>query len=159
MSKHHVDIFWQRAKSEIFTDKQYSRAHTWSFDGGARIDASSSPSVVPLPHSVAENVDPEEAFVAAVSSCHMLWFLGIAAEHGLVVDTYRDQATGVLRRDAEGRLAITDITLRPDVVFSGPGTPDAAKLRELHDSAHHQCFIANSIKTRIHLEVNPDERK
>jgi len=158
MSEHTASVLWQRADDESFIDKKYSRAHTWSFDGGARIAASSSPHVVPVPYSVSANVDPEEAFVAAVSSCHMLWFLGLATERGVVVDRYQDQARAVMRKNATGQLAITDIFLRPQIAFGGADIPDAATIRELHDDAHARCFIANSIQATVHLELPASER-
>lgn len=155
MSQHSAQVLWQRRNGEHFVDQQYSRAHTWLFDGGASVAASSSPDVVPPPCSVGANVDPEEAFVAAVASCHMLWFLGLAAKRRLVVDSYRDRALGLMRKDAQDRLAITDIILRPDIVFGGDDIPDEGAIRALHESAHRQCFIANSVKAAIRVE-KPD---
>lgn len=147
---HLATIAWTR-DGAAFTDQQYPRAHTWRFDGGAVLRASSSPHVVPLPHSDPSAIDPEEAFVAALASCHMLWFLSLAAQRGYVVDSYDDAARGTLARDADRPLAITDVVLRPRVRFSGPA-PDAAAHEELHHAAHARCFIANSVRTRIHLE-------
>ncbi len=133
-----------------FAAGKYARAHVWQFDGGAVVAASSSPSVVPLPFSDPAGVDPEEAFVAALSSCHMLWFLDLARRAGFVAQSYSDAAEGVMAR-AEGRLAITRVTLRPRVVWTK--APDAARLRALHDAAHHECFIANSVKTEIVIDL------
>ncbi|WHI50124.1 OsmC family protein [Microbulbifer sp. MLAF003] len=116
MSEYTSTVVWQR-DNQIFTDNQYSRAHIWQFDGGLSVPASSSPHVVPIPYSVAENVDPEEAFVAALSSCHMLFFLAIAAKRGFVVDEYRDEAVGLMDTNKEGKLAMTKVTLRPLVRF------------------------------------------
>ena len=151
MSTYHAEIVWQR-NEQSFTDNRYSRAHEWRFDGGVTVPASSSAHVVPLPWSVEDAVDPEEAFVASLSSCHMLWFLSLAAARGLRVDSYRDRASGVMSRNAEGRLAMTAITLRPQTHFSGARVPDADELRALHDAAHHECFIANSIRSEVRCE-------
>src|SRR5215467_6234752 len=118
MSHYTATIAWHR-RDAVFTDNKYSREHLWEFDGGIRVAASASPHVVPLPFSTAEAVDPEEAFIASLASCHMLWFLSIAAKHGFVVDTYRDEATGTMGKNAEGKLAMTEVTLRPRVAFSG----------------------------------------
>src|SRR6266481_2687869 len=118
MSTYTAIIRWERG-DQPFTDNRYSRAHRWLFDGGVEVPASSSPHVVPLPLSVAAAVDPEEAFVASLSSCHMLWFLSLAARRGLVVDGYHDEAVGVMSKDASGKPAITRVTLRPEVHFAG----------------------------------------
>jgi len=159
MSEHHANIHWQRDRAEAFVDSHYRRVHTWSFDGGASVTASASPDVVPVPWSDPAHVDPEEAFVAAISSCHMLWFLALAAQRGLVVDSYTDRAVGVMRKNAEGRLAITDVTLRPHVVFSGEHIPDAAQIDNLHEKSHARCFIANSVKTVIRIETTDSAQK
>jgi organic hydroperoxide reductase OsmC/OhrA len=148
MSQYTATITWAR-NGATFTDNKYTRAHRWDFDGGIRIPASASPQVVPLPLSVAEAVDPEEAFVAALASCHMLWFLSIAAKHGFGVESYRDEATGVMAKDAAGKLAITEVTLRPHVVFVGGKRPSAAEHEAMHLEAHEQCFIARSVKTEV----------
>jgi organic hydroperoxide reductase OsmC/OhrA len=148
MSHYTATIRWER-DSQPFHDNRYSRAHVWRFDGGIEVPASSSPSVVPLPMSRAEAVDPEEAFVASLSSCHMLWFLSIAVKGKYIVDTYEDQAEGVMAKNAEGRLAMTQVTLRPRVVFSGPTLPDKAQLDALHHAAHEQCFIASSVRSEV----------
>jgi organic hydroperoxide reductase OsmC/OhrA len=151
MKKFEATVQWQRGANEPFSDNQYSRAHEWAFDGGLRVPASSSPLSVPLPMSVAANVDPEEALVAAVSSCHMLFFLSIAAQRGFVVDSYLDKASGIMGRNPEGRIAMTSITLRPDIAFAG-SAPDAGQRDAIHHSAHAQCYIANSIKADIVIE-------
>jgi organic hydroperoxide reductase OsmC/OhrA len=151
MSVYTATIAWQRA-GQPFTDRRYSRAHQWQFDGGLTVPGSSSPSVVPLPMSDASAVDPEEAFVAALSSCHLLWFLDIACRAGWVVDSYHDPASGVLARDAQGRLAMTVVTLRPAVRFAGDRRPDAAEIHRLHEAAHDACFIANSVRTEVRCE-------
>ncbi|MDP2371665.1 OsmC family protein [Rhodoferax sp.] len=148
MSSYTATIVWQR-DAQAFVDHRYSRRHTWHFDGGAVVSASASPQIVALPMSDAASVDPEEAFVASLSSCHMLWFLDIAARAGWVVDHYRDDATGLLARDAKGLLAMTRVTLRPAVRFAGERTPSAEAHLALHHQAHAACFIANSVKTEV----------
>ena len=151
MSEYTAQLRWQRAAHETFTDQRYSRAHTLRFDGGAEVRASSSPLSVPLPWSDAAGVDPEEMFVAALSSCHMLWFLSLAASRGHGVDSYEDNAVGLMARNAEGRTAMTVVTLRPKVAFTH-AAPDAAALAALHHAAHERCFIANSVKTEVRCE-------
>ena len=148
---HQVQIRWSRGDA-VFTDNRYSRGHTWHFDGGVEVPASSSPQVVRLPFSVAAAVDPEEAFVASISSCHMLWFLSIAAESGFRVDDYADDAVGIMGKNAAGKMAVASVTLRPNVTFSGEKLPTRAQIDELHHKAHSECFIANSVITEIHCE-------
>lgn len=155
MATHTAEIRWSRAASEPFTDNRYSRKHLWRFDGGIEIPASSSPHVVPLPLSATEAVDPEEAFVASLSSCHMLWFLSIAAKRGFVVDTYSDPAVGHLEKNAAGKLAMTRVLLRPKVTFAsstGNSAPTPGELVALHHDAHEACFLANSVLTEITCE-------
>lgn len=144
-------ILWNRDEGTAFTDNKYSRAHVWQFDGGAEVPASSSPHIVRLPYSVAENVDPEEAFVASISSCHMLFFLAGAAKAGFVIDEYRDEAQGELAKNEKGKLYVSRITLRPRVTYAG-SSPDSSTEAELHHAAHEQCFIANSVITEIEVE-------
>jgi organic hydroperoxide reductase OsmC/OhrA len=151
MSTYTAGIRWSRGEQK-FTDNRYSRAHAWHFDGGTVVPASSSPAVVPLPMSDASAVDPEEAFVASLSSCHMLWFLSIAAKQGYTVDTYADDASGVMAKNTAGRLAMTAVTLRPLVTFSGVKLPDRAALDALHHAAHEECFIAASIRSEVVIE-------
>jgi organic hydroperoxide reductase OsmC/OhrA len=151
MAEHSVGVCWER-RVQPFTDNRYSRAHVWNFDGGAVVQASSSPHVVPLPYSNAAAVDPEEAFVASLSSCHMLWFLSVAAQRGFCVDSYTDDAVGILEKDVHGKLAMTRVTLRPAAVFSGKRLPTHAEVHTLHHEAHTQCFLANSVKTDIRCE-------
>jgi organic hydroperoxide reductase OsmC/OhrA len=151
MSQHVATITWER-QGAAFTDNRYSRAHRWEFDGGVGVPASSSPSAVKIPLSDPAAVDPEEAFVASLSSCHMLWFLSLAARKGFVVDAYVDTAVGYLERNDEGRWAITRATLRPRIVFGGGSAPTPEELKALHDAAHRECFIANSVKTLISVE-------
>ncbi|EGQ9596785.1 OsmC family peroxiredoxin [Vibrio parahaemolyticus] len=149
MSKHTALITWQRQANEIFSDNQYSRAHTWRFDGGLLVPASPSPHVVPLPLSVEENVDPEEAFVAALSSCHMLVFLSIAAKRRYVIDSYVDAAEGELTAGENGKEWVSRVVLNPKIVFSGDKQPSYEQLEKMHHMAHENCFIANSVKTEI----------
>lgn len=151
MSTYTAEITWQR-DGQLFTDRRYHRRHQWRFDGGAVVPGSSSPQVVPLPMSDASAVDPEEAFVASLSSCHLLWFLDIASRAGWVVDHYRDDASGVLAKGADGRLMMTLVTLRPAVRFAGDHQPDAAEFQRLHHAAHDACFIAHSVKTELRCE-------
>jgi organic hydroperoxide reductase OsmC/OhrA len=134
-----------------FASGRYSRGHELRFDGGAVVRGSSSPDVVPLPLSDPAGVDPEEALIASVSACHMLWFLNLAQAAGLVVASYRDQAEGSMGRVGRGKMAVTRIVLRPAIVFSGR-EPDPAELAALHHEAHERCFIANSLKTEISVE-------
>ena len=151
MSHYTATIRWQRAGAP-FTDNRYSRAHQWHFDGGIEVPASSSPSVVPLPMSRAQAVDPEEAFVASLSSCHMLWFLSIAAEAGYVVDGYEDAASGTLARNAQRQLVMTEVVLHPRVAFAGLRRPTGEEFATLHYRAHEACFLANSVKTEVRCE-------
>jgi organic hydroperoxide reductase OsmC/OhrA len=146
-----VKICWRKNSEEAFVDNKYSRAHTWTFDSGSEIEASSSPHVVPLPMSKESAVDPEEAFIASLSSCHMLWFLSIAAGKKFIVDSYEDNAEGILEKNAEGKLAITEVTLNVQVKFSGDTLPSQAQIDELHHRAHEKCYIANSVKTKIKI--------
>lgn len=152
MSEYLATIRWQRG-DQNFADEKYSRGHDWIFDGGTTVPASASPQIVPLPMSVAENVDPEEAFVASLSSCHMLFFLDIAAKSGFVVDEYTDAASGCLEKNAEGKVVITKVILRPNATYSGVRVPDRDRVREMHHQAHELCFIANSVITEVVTEI------
>ena len=152
MSRHTASVTWKRGDAR-FTDNRYSRRHVWRFDGGVEVPGSSSPHAVPLPCSSADAVDPEEGFVASISSCHMLWFLSIAAKRGCTVDEYVDEAEGFLERNAEDRMAMTRVILRPRIAFGGDDAPSAADLTAMHDEAHHACYIANSVKTAITIET------
>ncbi len=143
-------ILWERGDA-VFTDGRYHRGHRWIFDG-AEVQASSSPAVVPLPHSREDAVDPEEAFVAALSSCHMLFFLAFAAKAGLVVDSYDDRASGAMERNARGKLFVSRVTLRPAVAFSGGAPPSPEAVEALHHRAHEECFIASSVLTEVIVE-------
>ena len=151
-SDHFATVHWQRQPAEAFSDNRYNRRHEWQFDGGAKVVGSSSPHSVPLPYSDPSGVDPEEAFVAAISSCHMLWLLSLAAKAGWVVDGYDDQALGVLDRNAQGKPAMTVVTLRPAVTYGGARQPDAAEQARLHHAAHEACYIANSVTPDIRFE-------
>jgi organic hydroperoxide reductase OsmC/OhrA len=151
MAEYRTVVVWNR-DGAAFTDNRYSRGHRWLFDGGVEVPASSSPHVVPLPLSVAAAVDPEEAFVVSLSSCHMLWFLSLAAKRGFVVESYRDEAVGVMGKDEFGKLAMTRVTLYPEARFGGDRLPTAADVRELHHAAHEECFIARSVKSDVRCE-------
>ena len=142
-------IRWTLQEGETFSDNRYSRAHRWSFDGGVDVMASASPLVVPLPFSREDAVDPEEAFVAAVSSCHMLTFLAIAAKKRFVVDSYEDRALGVMTPSAQGKLFVSKVTLDPRIEFSGDKVPTPDQVADMHHLAHKECFIANSVLTEI----------
>jgi len=144
-------VKWSR-DGAVFTDNRYSRRHCWLFDGGVEVPASSSPKVIPLPMSVEAAVDPEEAFVASLSSCHMLWFLSIAAKRGFLVDHYRDEAIGVMEKDSSGKLAMTRVTLHPDVQFGAGQRPTMDILIAMHHEAHEQCYIARSVKSEVRCE-------
>lgn len=150
MHQFFATVAWQR-DGQDFAGQRYSRGHAWQFDGGLTVPASSSPLSVPLPMSVAENIDPEEALVAATSSCHMLFFLSLAAQRGYVIDDYRDDAVGELGKNAAGRLAMTRIVLRPRIVFAGEA-PSPEALAALHHAAHERCYIANSLTADVVVE-------
>ena len=151
MSHYTAQILWQRGDHE-FLGNRYSRRHLIRFDGGAEVTGSSSPQVVPVPQSDPAGVDPEEAFVASLSSCHMLWFLDLACRAGWVVDDYRDAAVGVMAADPAGKTAMTLVTLHPAVRFGGERRPDAAEIERLHHAAHDECYIASSVKTELRCE-------
>jgi len=154
MSEYSAKVIWQHNADEDFLKNKYSRGHNWEFDGGAVIAASAAPSIVPAPWSVAENVDPEEAFVATISSCHMLFFLSFASKQRFVVDQYLDNPVGVLDRNSDGQLAMTSVTLRPQVTFSGDTKPTNEELEKLHQLAHKHCFIANSVKAEVVIDLH-----
>jgi len=149
-----AETIWRRGDTspEDFVGRRYSRRHRLRFDGGIEVPGSSSPHVVPLPYSDAAAVDPEEAFVSALSSCHMLWFLDVASRAGFCVDRYADAATGVMKKNEAGQLAMTSVVLHPAVEFSGPKTPSREEVERLHHAAHDACFIANSVKTAVRVE-------
>jgi organic hydroperoxide reductase OsmC/OhrA len=147
MKEFAAEVGWQRG-GQAFLDGRYSRAHDWAFDGGLRLRASSSPLSVPVPMSDPAAVDPEEALVAAAASCHMLFFLSLAAQRGFTVDSYADAAVGYLGPEEDGRMAMTRIELRPVIAFAGE-PPGQAELDALHHAAHERCYIANSLKTAV----------
>jgi organic hydroperoxide reductase OsmC/OhrA len=148
--EYRATVAWRR-EGEDFAKGRYSRGHEWRFDGGITVPASASPSVVPKPFSREDAIDPEEAFVAALSSCHMLTFVDMARRDGFVVDAYEDEAVGTMERIAPGRMAITKVILRPRIAYSGEA-PDKAQRDDLHHRAHEACFIANSVTTAITIE-------
>ena len=150
MADHDAVIVWQ--SDGQFSTGRYSRAHQWRFDGGAIVPASSSPHVVPVPLSDPAGVDPEEALVASASSCHMLWFLDLARRAGFEVESYRDDAVGEAGKDERGRIALRTIRLRPAIVFAGK-QPSADELERLHDGAHENCFIANSLRSEVVVDA------
>ena len=151
MSSYTATIRWAAQPNEDFTKGRYSRAHEWAFDGGAVVPASASPHIVPAPWSDQAGVDPEEAFIASLASCHMLFFLDFAKRGGFVVETYLDEADGVLGKLPDGRMAMTGVTLRPQVTWSGEA-PDAGAIANFHHRAHEACFIANSVTTEVTVE-------
>ena len=157
MSTYTAQVLWSRGEQK-FTDGRYSRKYVLRFDGGIEVPGSASPHVVPLPYSAADAIDPEEAFVSSLSSCHMLWFLSIAAKQGFVVERYHDIAEGIMENDSSGKLMMSVVTLHPAVKFSGGRQPTAIELEQLHHQAHEECFIANSVKTEIRFEPQPDAR-
>jgi organic hydroperoxide reductase OsmC/OhrA len=152
MTEHVATVEWS-GQDARFTDGRYSREHVWRFDGGVEVPASASPHVVPLPYANPANVDPEEAFVAALSSCHMLWFLSLAAKQRFTVEHYLDQAIGTMEENADGRLAITRVVLRPQIQFAGALQPTREQLARLHEEAHDNCFLARSVKSRVLVEM------
>jgi organic hydroperoxide reductase OsmC/OhrA len=152
VSTYTATIRWSsNASREAFTKGQYSRAHSWEFDGGLTVPASPSPHIVPSPWNDPAGVDPEEAFVASLSSCHMLFFVDFARRGGFVVDSYVDEAEGVLEKRADGKMAMTRVTLRPKIAWAG-NSPDEAAIADLHHRAHDACFIANSVNTEVTIE-------
>ena len=152
MSNYEATVRWERGGA-AFVDNAYSRGHVWEFDGGLSVPASASPDIVPLPMSIAENVDPEEAFVASLSSCHMLFFLSIAQTRGFVVDRYVDHAVGHMSKDGDGRIAVTRVVLRPNCRYAGDKLPGREDVEKMHHRAHELCFIANSVRTEVITEI------
>lgn len=149
MSEHQATIRWERRADDDFLKGRYSREHTWSFDGGHTMSASPAPSVVPPPMSNPAHVDPEEAFVASISSCHMLTFLFLAGRGGFAVERYEDTAVGAMAKNERGVPWVKTVTLDPQITFGGEKQPTHADLEKLHHAAHDGCFIANSVKTGI----------
>lgn len=152
MKPYKATVLWH-SDGAAFTRNRYSRSHTWQFDGGLEVSASASPHVVPEPYVDPTAVDPEEAFIASLSSCHMLWFLSLAAKDDYVVESYKDNAEGVMGKNDDGQLAITKVTLQPEVSFKKGDTPSEAIFDDLHHEAHKKCFIANSVKTKVQVEA------
>jgi organic hydroperoxide reductase OsmC/OhrA len=148
MSSYQATVQWSREGAN-FLDNKYSREHQWAFDGGVTVAGSSSPHVVPTPYSNPAAVDPEEALIVALASCHMLSFLYVASQKGFVVDEYRDEATGKMTKNEAGKNWISEVTLHPKVLFSGQKTPDRLEIEALHHQAHQECYIANSVKTDV----------
>jgi organic hydroperoxide reductase OsmC/OhrA len=148
MAEHKITLEWKR-ETETFTYDTYNRDHVWVFEGGSRLTASAAPAYRGNPALV----NPEEAFVASLSSCHMLTFLAVAAKRKFIVDRYSDQAVGVLEKNAQGKLAVTRVQLHPTVIFSGPAQPTPEQLTALHEEAHKGCFIANSVTTDVTVEA------
>jgi organic hydroperoxide reductase OsmC/OhrA len=146
--EYRADVRWERGNA-AFSDNRYSRGHVWRFDGGIEVPGSSSPSVVPPPLSREDAVDPEEAFVAALSSCHMLTFLAIAAKKRFVVDSYEDRAVGVMAKNERGKLFVSKVTLNPHIAFSGEKQPAPDEIADMHHLSHQECFIANSVLTEV----------
>jgi|SRR5690625_1565240 len=157
MSKYFATITWS-CNGQTFTDNRYKRSHIWQFDGGEIVRASASPHVVPTPLSDPSAVDPEEAFVAALSSCHMLWFLSIAAKRGLKIEKYEDKAEGIMEKNDDGKFAFTEVTLCPHVIYENDSSPSVEEDAEMHHQAHEECFIANSVKTKIKVESTKCEK-
>lgn len=150
--RYQANVRWQRAADETFIDQRYSRRHDLCFDGGAVVAASSAVSSVPLPWSDPSAINPEEMLIASIASCHMLWFLSLAAKAGHVVDRYSDAAEGVMTKNAAGKLWVSQVTLRPKVKFAEDKGPTSEALDALHHKAHEECFIANSVKSEVRCE-------
>jgi organic hydroperoxide reductase OsmC/OhrA len=148
---HTATVEWQR-QGAVFTDNRYSRTHVWKFDGGAEVTASSAPQFVPVPLSDPRGVDPEEAFIASLASCHMLWFLAIAAKKGFIIESYTDAAEGQTGKNAQGQIAMLQVTLKPKVVFVGAKRPTEEEFQAMHHEAHEKCFIAASVKSEVKHE-------
>jgi organic hydroperoxide reductase OsmC/OhrA len=151
MAQYSAEVIWERGDA-VFTDNRYSRRHLLRFDGGLEVPASSSPHSVPVPLSDPGAVDPEESLIAALSSCHMLWFLAIAGKRKFRVDRYRDQVTGMLAKNTDGKLYISLITLRPEAQFSGELLPTREQIEAMHHSAHAECYIAHSVISEVRVE-------
>jgi len=151
MAHHYATIRWFASPGEDFAKGQYSRAHSWNFDGLANVAASASPHIVPMPWAKPDAVDPEEAFVASAASCHMLFFLDFARRAGVIVTSYDDEAEGEMEKGSDGKTRITRITLRPKIAY-GDAAPTGEMLEDLHHKAHEACFIANSITSEIVIE-------
>lgn len=152
VSRYTATVRWARGSGEDFARGRYSRAHEWAFDGGAVVRASASPDNVPPGTADEGGVDPEEAFIAAISSCHMLFFIDHARRNGFVVDSYCDEAVGIMEKRADNRIAVTRVALHPRIEWSGDSRPSEADIARLHHRSHEDCFIANSVNTEVTIE-------
>lgn len=152
--RYSIKVLWEKNYDEAFTNNKYSRVHKWLFDGGVELPASSSPHVVPVPMSDESAVDPEEAFVASLASCHMLFFLSIAAKQNYIVDKYEDKAVGIMEKNKDNKKVMSTINLNPNVTFSGSNIPTSEQVAKIHQLAHTNCFIANSVKSKINITSN-----
>ena len=148
MSEHKAIVSWKNTGADFLKGK-YSRENKWGFDGGIVVQASASPAAVPLPYSNPACVDPEEAFVASISSCHMLTYLFLAQKQGFIIDSYVDDAVGMLTKNESGRMWVSKVTLAPSIVYGGDKRPTSEQSSQLHHAAHEQCFIASSVKTEV----------
>lgn len=157
MANHEATVRWRCRDDDAFIDNRYSRAHAWSFDGGLSVPASASPCIVRPPYSDPAGVDPEEAFVAALASCHMLFFLSFAARGGFTVAAYADNAVGTMMTESDGRAWMARVTLNPIITFAGSKRPSRAEEDVLHRTAHEACFLANSVKTEIVIKNSPQD--
>jgi organic hydroperoxide reductase OsmC/OhrA len=151
MAIYTAEILWLR-QGQDFLNNRYSRKHSLRFDGGLEVPASSSPHVVPSPMSDASALDPEEAFISSISSCHMLWFLSIAAKRKFCIDRYQDKAEGIMEKNENGKIFVSVVTLKPNVIFSGENQPTKEQIEAMHHLAHDECFIANSVKSEVRCE-------
>ena len=151
MSEHKATIRWTQSQGD-FLKGTYSREHTWTFDGGMKVQASSSPAAVRVPFSNPANVDPEEAFVASLSSCHMLTYLYVASRKGFEVSSYEDEAVGVMTKNERGVPWVSTVTLHPRITYAGSKTPTPEEVNQMHHAAHEGCFIANSVKTDVQVK-------
>ena len=151
MSRYQATVTWKNSGPD-FLDNKYSREHEWHFEGGTVVKATAAPDIVPQPWSNPANIDPEAAFVASLSSCHMLFFIHFAARQGYKLESYEDQAEGYLEKNDQGKMSMTRVILRPRLVFAGNEIPDPEALDKLHHAAHEHCYIANSVTTSITIE-------
>lgn len=153
--EHRASVIWQRGTQD-FLDKKYSREHVWRFDDGCEVPGSCPPSkLIPVPLARPDAVDPEEGLLAALSACHMLFFLALSAKAGYRIDSYIDDAIGVMGKNERGKTLMERITLRPQVTFSGDKTPTPEDIADLHSRAHAECFIANTLRSDIVLDPPP----
>jgi len=150
MPNYKATIHWKRSGAK-FLDHKYQRTHTWTFDNGLRLKAAASPHIVGKSFTDSSVIDPEEAFIASVGSCHMLWFLSLAAGMGFVVNKYSDQSEGTLEKNSEGHMAMTKVLIQPMVSFEADNAPSQEDFLKLHREAHRKCFIANSVKSDIEI--------